>query len=462
MYNISIIDQSGVEQALDFDYRHQNKKSLYHDVRVAIKKVFDKKIELIKDLFPTGELTFNVNLEQEKKDETSQTLASFDSERSGGGVYVFHVYYSTLRQIADSLLSISDNTILHSFSDTVLHELIHAADLSALKETNSIREHSFRLHGGNQNQLLKDLSVPNYEWNVQWTLLRFFQIFRNEGIAMLGEHLLNNNTNLKSERPIEKVMIRFKENLNQVFKKCTGLKYYSSIETTQAHQILRELSMEAYHYGDLILLELIKTLHPEEKEKVDKLLKQLSGITSDKKDKLESLYFLKLAMQIDLSEYVQSIFNNDILNRDEPLPKQQLLECCGLIQDDGHGELISLFSKNIGICGFNKNKDLFIETLHKVIGSKMSTTEIAESYRAFLDKSYPEDIVESIRQKTDQLLPLALNENNEVAIWALTYLLDDEDLIHDDLSILGWQDDWMVVDVAWRLLLNGQQNNTEN
>jgi ribosomal protein L16/L10AE len=67
-YHIPIIDQSGVEQALDFDYRHQNKKSLYQDVRVAIKKVFAEKIELIKDLFPDGELTFNVNLEQEKKD----------------------------------------------------------------------------------------------------------------------------------------------------------------------------------------------------------------------------------------------------------------------------------------------------------------------------------------------------------------------------------------------------------
>jgi uncharacterized membrane protein YkvA (DUF1232 family) len=32
-------------------------------------------------------------------------------------------------------------------------------------------------------------------------------------------------------------------------------------------------------------------------------------------------------------------------------------------------------------------------------------------------------------------------------------LLDDQDLIHDDLSVLGWQDDWMVVEGAWNLVL---------
>jgi hypothetical protein len=451
-YHISIIDQSGVEQALDFDYRNQNKKSLYHDLRLAIKKVFAEKIELIKELFPDGELTFDVNLEQEKKDVTSETLASFDSDRSGSGIYVFHVYYRTLRQIADSLLSIADKTILHSFSDTVLHELIHAADLSALQETNNIREHSYRIHGGNHNQLLKDLSAPDYEWNVQWTLLRFFQIFRNEGIAMLGEHLLDEDSNLKTERPIEKVMMRFKENLNQVFRMCAGLKYYSSLETTKAHQILRELSMEAYHYGDLILLELIKTLHPEENTRLEKLINVLSLDKTKIIDHQEAKYFLKIAMQIDLSEYVQAIFNNDILNKEEPLSKQQLLECCAVIQNDNQNEVISLFSKNIASCTFNKNSQLFIETIREVIGSKMSLEEIVEGYQSFLLKEYPEDIVQRIRQMADALYALAIKENNEVAIWALTYLLDDQDLIHDELSVLGWQDDWMVVEGAWMIV----------
>jgi uncharacterized membrane protein YkvA (DUF1232 family) len=286
-------------------------------------------------------------------------------------------------------------------------------------------------------------------------LLRFFQIFRNEGIAMLGEHLLDEHSDLKSERPIEKVMMRFKENLNQVIRMSAGLKFYSSLETTKAHQILRELSMEAYNYGDLIFLELIKTLHPKEDDRLEKLINYLSGQSSIAIDLHEAKYFLKIAMQIDLSEYVQAIFNNDILNRDEPLPKKQLLECCAVIQNDSNNDVISVFSKNITICSFNKNSQLFIETIREVIGSKMSVDEIEEGYKAFLKKEYPEDIVLLIRKKADDLFSLltqeATKENYKVAIWALTYLLDDQDLIHDDLSVLGWQDDWMVVEGAWRI-----------
>jgi uncharacterized membrane protein YkvA (DUF1232 family) len=97
---------------------------------------------------------------------------------------------------------------------------------------------------------------------------------------------------------------------------------------------------------------------------------------------------------------------------------------------------------------------LFIETIREVIGSKMSLDEISDGYKSFLQKEYPEDIVQRIRQKADYLYALAIKENNEVAIWALTYLLDDQDLIHDELSVLGWQDDWMVVEGAWRIIVN--------
>ena len=43
-------------------------------------------------------------------------------------------------------------------------------------------------------------------------------------------------------------------------------------------------------------------------------------------------------------------------------------------------------------------------------------------------------------------------ENNEIAKWALTYLLDDEDLIYDDISIIGWQDDWLVLNAALNII----------
>ena len=45
-----------------------------------------------------------------------------------------------------------------------------------------------------------------------------------------------------------------------------------------------------------------------------------------------------------------------------------------------------------------------------------------------------------------------IQDNNEIAQWALTYLLDDEDLVYDKITILGWQDDWLVLDAAIRII----------
>jgi hypothetical protein len=51
-------------------------------------------------------------------------------------------------------------------------------------------------------------------------------------------------------------------------------------------------------------------------------------------------------------------------------------------------------------------------------------------------------------------LPLAIKDENEIAIWALTYLFDEEELIYDSIPIFRYQDDWLVLDAALRLINN--------
>jgi hypothetical protein len=86
------------------------------------------------------------------------------------------------------------------------------------------------------------------------------------------------------------------------------------------------------------------------------------------------------------------------------------------------------------------------------MGSIIPLSEMIDMHATFLQKSYPEDIIEDIRKMADVLIKLAQTNGNEVALWALTYLFDDQDLIHDDISYLGWQDDWVVLDSAMRIL----------
>jgi hypothetical protein len=104
------------------------------------------------------------------------------------------------------------------------------------------------------------------------------------------------------------------------------------------------------------------------------------------------------------------------------------------------------------ITGFNKDAALFIKIMKSTIGSRIPLSEMIDMHDKFLQKSYPEDIIEDIRKMAEVLIKLAQTNGNEVALWALTYLFDDQDLIHDDISYLGWQDDWMVLEAALILL----------
>jgi uncharacterized membrane protein YkvA (DUF1232 family) len=88
----------------------------------------------------------------------------------------------------------------------------------------------------------------------------------------------------------------------------------------------------------------------------------------------------------------------------------------------------------------------------EIIGSKMDMEELEEGHRLLMSIKTDEDILVDIQQKAEKLLPLAINENNPIAIWALTYLYDDQDLVHDQIAILGYQDDWLVLDAALRLI----------
>lgn len=57
------------------------------------------------------------------------------------------------------------------------------------------------------------------------------------------------------------------------------------------------------------------------------------------------------------------------------------------------------------------------------------------------------------------LLPLAIEEQNEIAIWSLTYLFDEEELIYDSIPFFGYQDDWLVLNAAIRLIKTSKNNN---
>ncbi len=449
---IKIIDSCGAIHRLDFDFRKYDTKNLYYKSFNLIKNSFRTEFEKIKTFFLFNEqVKFKISLEEEKIKGEATVLASFDVSLSSELEYVFLIYYSTLSDIAKKVLNL-DSDINNLFEDTILHELIHAIDLNTLKKTHAIETNDLRLSKRESDFKLNNFNDKKYDITLQWAVLSFFETFRNEGIAVLGQKLFSNNEIISLNKTLDEILKFFRILINRVLSLSVDLKFYNTLEKGNLLTELNELALNAYLIADTILLTIIQTSSLDLSSICEKTLDYILFNKGKKPSADEIKQLMAFAIDIDMSEYINAVMKHPFnIEGREIINKKQLLECCALIQDDSNYDAIDSFSKNIGIIGYNKSGDNFIKLMRESIGSCMSLGEIEENYLAFSNKTYVDEIVLSIKLMAEKLYKLALNQN-DIAKWALTYLLDDEDLIHDNIAIIGWQDDWVVLDSAMRIL----------
>ena len=440
-FSLEIKDTSGVENLIQFDFRDSASPNVFYDVRSFIKIQFEECIADVISMFPQNNLLFSVNLEQEKKISQSNVLACFDSEKSTANILFFCIYYDSILQLATCLTQSDGAEILKQFKSTLYHELMHAADLENLKEQLNRHDIDFKEHENIVAGAFFDANQLSNQVNVQWALLYFFSKFRAEGIAILGEKLMSNNF---GENYLEKTEVfkSFNDTLLRVLEICSGLQFFNNFQNHDAIKELVELSLLAYDYADLLFVHAL-----QKHEIVDELrFRNPSDLTSVN-GRQEIIELMKIFIETDLSEFIQLLLSFPELNF-----REKFLHICAVIQREGDSKTISEFSRHLLWTGFNKDAALFIKIMKSTIGSRIPLSEMIDMHDKFLQKSYPEDIIDDIRKMAEVLIKHAQETSNEVALWALTYLFDDQDLIHDDVSYLGWQDDWVVLNSATRIL----------
>lgn len=438
---LEIKDTSGVENLIQFDFRDSASSNVFYDVRTFIKIQFEECIANVISMFPQNNLLFSVNLEQEKKISQSNVLACFDSEKSTANVLFFRIYYDSILQLATCLTQSDGADVIKQFKSTLYHELMHAADLENLKEQLNRHDIDFKEHENIVAGAFFDANQLSSQVNVQWALLYFFSKFRAEGIAILGEKLMSNNYR---ENVLEKkeVFKSFNDTLHRVLEICSGLQFFNNFQNHHAIKELEELSLLAYDYADLLFIHAL-----QKHEIVDELrFRNPSDLTSVN-GRQEIIELMKIFIETDLSEFIQLLLSFPELNF-----REKFLHICAVIQREGDSKTISEFSRHLLWTGFNKDAALFIKIMKSTIGSRIPLSEMIDMHDKFLQKSYPEDIIDDIRKMAEVLIKHAQETSNEVALWALTYLFDDQDLIHDDISYLGWQDDWVVLNSATRIV----------
>ncbi len=319
----------------------------------------------------------------------------------------------------------------------ILHELMHGADLSNLKEKLGTfdRSKEFYLCSTLEDQLkyIENSGIQNF--SIQWVFLHFLSTFRDEGIAILGEKLLGKKTGAIS---FEKAFFNFQKDINQVTQLCCGMKFHNRINSKQVRTIFEDTAINAYQYAEVIIYELLKgSIAGLEKMSLHDLL--ANNVLKEK------LQLLKSALQLDLAEYIRELMK--LKHKNTPLINSELLlSYCGVIQ--GGSSEHPAFFRQLYLVSHNNDKTGFTELIRSVCDRKMQPGEIKEKLDLFNQTSFSNDLKSEVRKLANEVFAKRNNNNKEVSDWALTYLLNKEDLIYDQLDYLGLQDDWMVMEAA--------------
>ena len=438
-YKISILDNSGVETTLDFDFRHEETLVNFGKVVEELKYIIESKIKILSKLIPYSEKKhFIFNLEQ----YSDSALAAFFPDISNGNELRFTIYYPSIIDIVKG--QFGARVSLLEFENTIIHELIHSLDMNELKKTVEIvRSLSNKAHL-NRHYYLSEGS--DKEFNLLTELVVSFSRFRDEGLAILGEKLLG--TGVSREK--DEVINSFKFYFNNILELVSEMQNATELEITSLHELVKQLNNTAYNYAEVLFLLVISVIKKD--VNVDRYYNAL--INEEKKELIdfnERLEFIKIASQIDTSQFILGLLM--LRDKKEPVIEYHtFLHLCGLIQNDEDNINIQVFINGIISAEKENNPDAYLNAIKNIMGYPMDIEELTELFKEFKCKDINDNIIYDLIHMGEQLFEIFKKSNSEIAQWALTYFLDDQDLIYDDIPFLAYQDDWIVMNSALNII----------
>ena len=432
---IAVKDDQGLRTGLMMDGFSDNQIC---DAYAAVRKQFKEAATLV---FSTTlgrelpkQLIVNTSQTEDKKDNFT-TLAYFHSDRSSEGHYVFTMLAVTVRNYITGQSG-------RPFRDTVIHEMTHAADLPMLLARNKMLEElnqRIRIYRANpyvQPDAYNDIALLN--------LLHMLGHYRAEGVALLGEHLLTR----KAFRMYGSLSSAFKRFRN-AFVYCLQHTEQLSLGTNEGEDPNKNAIFNwAYLSAPVILLMVLERLRLVEMVFCRKALSGLQTGTYNLTD-ADIQKILKAAMSLSLESYIQGV----MMLGESVAPIRPMLELCAKLQEDRIESNIEDFSV---LMRSPENYKDYKAALKSIMGSTLNDEELDACYRRFLENPPDDQLYPDLKEKVVKLYSFIPDDADpdaqNIARWALTYFFDDEDLIHDDLTGLGWVDDRMVIDYAMRVI----------
>ena len=400
----------------------QAKQQIRQDFADAAKQIFET--VLGKEAPDTIVIDLAQSDNEELEGERAASLASFDFYVSARtDQLVFTVREKTVIE----LIKCPDNA---NFKNVVLHELIHAADFPIIMKCAKMFEDLEKAI----NEEFAQNGDENNANTALFSILDMLNHYRAEGIAILGAHLLLRSQFQSLPDPIP----------IQSFFAILQLKLANPINSSRGQNYLDEgIYQMAYLVTPSVLLMVLGEKGLVDENLVQKAIEGLqTGCYDLTDDEINTI--IKSALSLSLSDYIQGV----ILMGGYGAPVKDILKFCAMLQQDWDKENINAFAR---LVTKPESQKVFNKTMKRIMGCVIPEDEIDEYYQAFSADAYPQ-----LKEKVDKLYFVLKNDEDpnkkRIAQWTLTYLFDEEDVIHDNIAGFGLTDDMVVIDYALRLI----------
>lgn len=352
----------------------------------------------------------------------------------------------------------------YPLNETIVHELIHAADVLTIQENNSDKE------------IFAELS-PLYAFNLLKWPLWVIDLYRVEGVAELGCRLLWRKRAIKPKSRVDYRLWRYQAQKYSHFDIDGDVTRFAQIleEVMDAEKVLPskrllKIKSKSYNYGCAVMLRVLRNLQwisPEEERRIftfirtnGKMMSEMAGELSlfpekeFKLDEEEISRVMNLCLSVSLPLFLEGLL---ISRRGKSIISlEKMLRLCGDVQGYRQDDRIALFDKMMSspkktVAEFNKTMDVLAG---KPLREKSLARgiEFVHEHFDWIDLLGFHDKIDRLYALHQEYIATGQKKLARVANHALHYLFRHENLIINELPVLGFVDDLLVVDAALDLL----------
>ncbi len=390
--------------------------------------MFNMQFEKLMPLVPAAldKIYIHVNLFYNALNEK---IAAFNFAESHEGNFIFELN-------AFSFHSVHREDLLH---ETVLHEIIHSLDIQVILEnrTQFLASKNFNLvHRKN----IRSPENSLHDFSVQWAFLHFFATIRNEGVAILSTKIMQGTT---SKMQVNEQVSLVASDVSHALGLCKNSLYHKRVSPETVQSTLTLFEHHSEDYADCLLYQFTFAKLPAF------AAMSYSEFLDQEKSPDEKLSMVSSLFEFDLSDWIRALLKDEQLkNEISHTDLFTLLYAFDREKREGSVPLHLLSH------GYNNNYSAFLSLLKSCIEVTYNFDELIEMHVSFYDQTSYDDLLDDLKVLSQRILDLRDETNSELVDLSLTYLFQKEDLIQDHSPIIGYQDDWIVLEGAYALLLH--------